>query len=447
MHPPTTFCAYSCAHSIVKSFYLVLIFLFILGSSPLQANNGEDEGLWYAVDDQGEPSVSLYYFWTLTCPNCKKAKPFLEQMEQTHPWLRIHAYELLENPENVELYQQFAGRLGGFAQAVPGFIFCRQMYLGYDNEDSMGAFLLDKLTECYSAVRDQGQLPTESGEEAPKAPISLPFIGPFDVSAMSLPALTLLIAGIDAFNPCAFFVLLFLLSLLVHAHSRTRMFIVGGVFVLFSGLAYFLFMAAWLNVFLLLGELQLLTIIAGIMAVAFATINIKDFFWFGKGVSLSIPETAKPGLFSRMRRLVNARQLSTMLVGTVTLAIVANSYELLCTVGFPMVYTRILTLKELSTTGYYLYLAFYNIVYVIPLALIVAVFTLSLGAHKLSEREGQILKLVSGLMMLGLGGLLLLAPELLNNALAALALIAFAIGASVIIVLIQKFFHGSVRNA
>ena len=205
---------------------------------------------------------------------------------------------------------------------------------------------------------------------------------------MSLPVLTLVLAGMDAFNPCAFFVLLFLLSLLVHAKSRTRMAIVGGTFVLFSGLVYFVFMAAWLNVFLIAGELRVITIIAGLLALTVAALNIKDFFWFKEGPSLSIPESAKPGLFKRMRGIVATGSLGPMLASTVLLAIVANSYELLCTAGFPMVYTRVLTLSQLDTWQYYAWLAVYNVIYVIPLLAIVFVFVKTMGARKLERERG-----------------------------------------------------------
>jgi uncharacterized membrane protein HdeD (DUF308 family) len=120
------------------------------------------------------------------------------------------------------------------------------------------------------------------------------------------------------------------------------------------------------------------------------------------------------------------------------LAIVANSYELLCTSGFPMVFTRILTLNDLTPPGYYLYLVFYNIIYVIPLMVIVLFFTKTLGARKLSEKEGRILKLVSGMMMLELGLLLLLAPDLLSHLLTAIGLIAMAISISASIIYFDK---------
>jgi hypothetical protein len=235
--------------------------------------------------------------------------------------------------------------------------------------------------------------------------------------------LTLVIAGLDAFNPCAFFVLLFLLSLLVNARSRGRMLLVGGVFVFFSGALYFLFMAAWLNLFLLTGGMPYVTLAAALLALLIAVLNIKDFFSHGQGPSLSIPDQAKPGLFQRMRTLISVERLPALLLGTVVLAIAANSYELLCTAGFPMVYTRILTLNQLSDVDYYLYLLIYNLIYVAPLLLIVLLFVYTMGRYKLSQRQGSLLKLLSGLMMLGLGVVLLVSPALLSNPLSGIVIL------------------------
>jgi hypothetical protein len=111
-----------------------------------------------------------------------------------------------------------------------------------------------------------------------------------------------------------------------------------------------------------------------------------------------------------MRDLLKANSITTVLLGTSILAIAANSYELLCTAGFPMVYTRLLTLNELGNFQYYAYLVLYNLIYVLPLLVIVVIFSFTLGAHKLSEQQGRFLKLLSGSMMLGLGLVMLFKP-------------------------------------
>jgi hypothetical protein len=205
------------------------------------------------------------------------------------------------------------------------------------------------------------------------------------------------------------------------------MLVIGGIFVAVSGLMYFAFMAAWLNVFQLFGHLAWVTLAAGALAVFVGMVNVKDFFAFEKGLTLSIPESRKPDIFRRTRGILGAENLPAMIAATAFLAIAANFYELLCTAGFPMVYTRLLTLADLSPAVRYGYLAFYNLIYVLPLAAIVAVFAGSLGARKLSEREGRLLKLLSGAMMLELGLLLLLAPERLSQVGIAFGLMAVAV--------------------
>ncbi|NTU49410.1 MAG: cytochrome C biosynthesis protein, partial [Desulfobulbaceae bacterium] len=272
------------------------------------------------------------------------------------------------------------------------------------------------------AAPQKTELPRKQQQET-STKETLPFIGVVDTARISLPVLTVVLAGLDGFNPCAFFVLLMLLSLMVHAQSRMRMLIVGGVFVFFSGFIYFLFMAAWLNLFMVTGRVNIITTVAGLVAVVIAIINIKDYFFFKQGVSLTISATAQASLLAKMRELIRTGSMGALVAGTVALAIMANLYELLCTAGFPMVFTRALTLQKLSTAQYYFYLVLYNIIYIIPLLVIVLVFAATLGSRKMTEEEGRILKLISGLMMLGLGGVLVLRPALLNSVTVSLGLI------------------------
>jgi len=427
---------------------IIAALLLLLG--PLAGADGTDpasDGFWYGTTADGAPTVRLYYFYSPTCPHCQAAKPFIEDLAGRKPWLEVNRYAVKDNPENARFYFGTAKSLGVEALSVPGFVFCRTVIIGYDSAATTGAELERAIDACRAeriAHPGAAAAPTTAGSanaggrpaiEAgdPGTALHLPIVGTVNAQALSLPVLTLVLAGMDAFNPCAFFVLLFLLSLLVHAKSRTRMSIVGGTFVLFSGIVYFVFMAAWLNVFLIAGELRVITIIAGLLALTVAALNVKDYFWFKEGPSLSIPEAAKPGLFKRMRAIVTTGSMGPMLASTVLLAIVANSYELLCTAGFPMVYTRALTLAKLESGQYYAWLAAYNVIYVLPLLAIVIVFVRTMGARKLSESEGRILKLVSGFMMLGFGLVLLFAPSLLTNTMASILVLALAVAAAVLV--------------
>lgn len=372
-----------------------------------------------------ETAVDLHVFWSLRCPHCLKALPELRQMAAEHPWLHLHDYEITQSPTNLQRFQDMALAHGETALAVPTLFYCGHMEVGWPDAAVQQAELLARLEACR-----QG---TAAIPPTVETTLNLPLLGEIRLADLSLPVLTILLAGLDAFNPCAFFVLLFLLSLLTHQHQRSRMLLIGGIFVLCSGVLYFAFMAAWLNVFLVVGNLAWITAAAGALALLIGALNLKDYFAFPHGPSLSISAERRADLFQRGRRLVQSGHLPTMLATTLLLASVANFYELLCTAGFPMVFTRLLTLREQDVAQHYAYLLLYNLIYILPLLLIVLAFVRTLGSRKLSEREGRLLKLLSGLMMFGLGLLLVIAPEQLDNPRQALLLPLAAVALTALI--------------
>ncbi len=403
------------------------------------------QGPWIEQDASGHVRVHLYFFWSETCPHCLEARPFVEAIPTERPWVILHSLEVARHPENARRFIALAESIGQTAEAVPTLIACGALEVGWDDAARTGAALLRRLDECRTQAMPGATPVTAPTPETAK--VRIPLLGEVATDSLSLPAFTVVLAGLDAFNPCAFFVLLFLLSLLAHQQDRRRMALIGGIFVLTSGLMYFAFMAAWLNVFQLLGALAWITLAAGLLAIVVGIINVKDFFAFERGITLSIPESRKLDIYRRARLILNAENLPALLGATILLAIAANFYELLCTAGFPMVYTRLLTLSELSAGARYAYLAFYNLIYVLPLALIVFVFVRTLGAHKLSEREGRLLKLLSGVMMLELGLLLAAAPALLNNLGVSAALLAIALGLTALAAWFTRHRGGQAESA
>lgn len=228
---------------------------------------------------------------------------------------------------------------------------------------------------------------------------------------MGLPLFTIAVGLIDGFNPCAMWVLLFLLSLLVNLRNRWKILAVAGTFVVISGVAYYAFMAAWLNIFQFVGLLRPAQIVLGAVGIIVGTIHVKDFFFFKKGVSLSIADSVKPGLLDRMRKIVMAESLLGAILGASILAVLVNIVELLCTAGLPAMYTGILSAQPIPPWQHYAYLFLYIIAYMFDDTLMVALVIVTLGKHKLQERGGRYLKLLSGAVILGIGCLMLLKPE------------------------------------
>ena len=257
--------------------------------------------------------------------------------------------------------------------------------------------------------------------------IHTPF-GKIDAQALSLPLLAIILGGADSFNPCAFFILIFLLNMLLYVGSRRRMLLVGGIFVTFSALFYMLFMFLMYEAFMKVQTREnvvLISIIAGCIILPMGIINIKDFFFFKKGISLSISEKRRVKIFRRIRELVRRESHLAIIFGAIILAATVNFYELLCTLGLPFTFTKILSQYsiEKGSLPFYMYIVLYNIVYVAPLITIVLIFVLTLGKRKLNEWQGRVMKLLSGMMLTIFGIFFLYNYKLLENPITPILLV------------------------
>ncbi|MBS0202512.1 MAG: hypothetical protein JSS49_06390 [Planctomycetes bacterium] len=253
-------------------------------------------------------------------------------------------------------------------------------------------------------------IPATPGITAPEV-VELPVLGSVRWRDWGFPAFTFAVGLIDGFNPCAMWVLLFLLSMLVNLRDRWKILAVAGTFVFISGAAYYAFMAAWLSIFEIVGFLRPAQITLGLIGITIGVINVKDFFAFKEGISLSIPESAKPGLYARIRRIVLAKSIGSAIAGASVVAVLVNIIELLCTAGLPAMYTSILNSQNLPWWQDHLYLLLYIIAYMFDDSLMVAGVVITLDKFKLQERGGRILKLISGVVVLALGLTMLLKPE------------------------------------
>lgn len=362
--------------------------------------------LWLVLTAGAAPSSAapacseITAFVRAGCPHCAAAKTYLHDLQARHPDLKVAYRDVQTDPEAFQHLAELNRRNGIDRLGVPSLAICDQLLVGFDRPETTGAAIEALITGA-------------DAEIARGSAINLPWLGSVSATGLGLPLFTVAVGLVDGFNPCAMWVLLFLLSVLVNVRRRSRILMVAGTFVLVSGVVYFAFMVAWLNVFMIVGFSRPLQLTLGVLALGIGVVHVKDFFALHRGPSLSIPEAAKPGLYARVRRVVHAENLWIALVGVILLAILVNFIELLCTAGLPALYTQILTLHGLSDWQYYGYLALYNLAYVFDDGVMVALAVVTLGRHKLQEREGRWLKLVSGALILVLGALLVAAPGLL----------------------------------
>ena len=377
----------------------------------------------------GKPAVGpaqvesdLEVFVRQGCPHCEKAKAYLAHLQERRPKLTITVHDIGEDSQALLRLKALAAKFNVTQLGIPAFYVRGELVVGFQSGETTGKHLEELLGRPPPDVGtpSEGTCPLEpdvpcppqaQSEVAGNPQITIPFFGDRTLPDLGLPLFTVSLGLLDGFNPCAMWVLLFLLALLANLQDRRKMFLLAGTFVLVSGIVYFAFMAAWLNVFLLIGYVRIIQVMMGGLAVGIGLVNVKEFWTFGQGLSLSIPESAKPGLYARVRKILAAEHVSQAMLGILVLAILVNMIEFVCTAGFPALFTQVLSQQGLTTWEYYGYLGLYNLAYIADDSVMVTIAVVSLSHRKLQEREGRWLKLVSGLVMLGLGVFLLFAPE------------------------------------
>ena len=349
------------------------------------------------------------------CPRCAEASQVLAALQAERPTLSVAVYDVGIDPAARARLRARAAEAGVAAPGVPAFHVRGRLLVGLLDRDSTAARLRAALDELpVDAAAGEVCSPDEAACPEPPDAIVLPIFGRVSAGELGLPLFTVIVGLVDGFNPCAMWVLLFLLSLLVNLRSRPRMAIIAGTFVVISGIVYFAFMAAWLSFFFVVGVSRGVAQVLGLVAVLVGVIHVKDFFAFGKGPSLSIPASAKPKIYARVRRIVNAENLTGGVIAAAGLAFLVNLVELLCTAGLPALYTSVLASRKLSWPAYHAYLGLYNAAYMLDDTIVLLIAVVTLGKHKLQERGGRVLKLISGLVMLALGLTMWIAPDWLG---------------------------------
>lgn len=368
-------------------------------------------------------------FWTSTCPHCAKAKTFLEGLAARDESIRLSSRELGSDAENERAFLSLTEHFRIHPPAVPLIVVGERRFVGFDSDATTGKEIVAAVAACRrtrcadlaaqvisggpgAAIADQrpGKSATPAGAPVPQS-ITLPLIGELRLADLSLPVLTIALAAIDGFNPCAMWVLVFLIGLLLGIHDPVRMWSYGAVFLLTSALVYFAFLAAWLNVFLWLGSLGWVKIVIGLFALGAGGYYLWQFV---SNPSAACPVTStgeRQAIMTRLKTAVAERSFLLAILGIVVLAAAVNLIELLCSAGIPAVYTQVLALSDLPLAAYYGYLALYILVFLIDDAVVFVTAMVTLRAAGLTAQYARYSHLIGGVVMGVIGVLLLLRPD------------------------------------
>ena len=357
----------------------------------------------------------VYFFYSPTCSACAKEKPFLDSLEAKYPELEIKRLAVFEK-ENAEFlksfYQDYDVPLR--VQGLVPITFIGERYFPGFSED-----ISQEIEEEILVLLGEEMEPLPDNPDLLDT-IKIPFLGEFKTHNFS-PLLSAIVLGsLDGFNACAMVALGFLLAVLISTGVRKRVFLIGGTFILVSGMVYFVFIAAWLNLFLCLTHISFLTVLIGIIIILFSVFLLKDYF---QGVICKLCQIEEKEniltkfqgkLFEKIKRFSDPKiSLPLMIGGVALVAAGVNMVELCCSFGFPLAFTKILTSWNLSTPSYYFYLLIYVIFYMLDDFLIFILAVSTLRITQASEKYLRIIKLISGILLFILGFLMLIKPELL----------------------------------
>ncbi len=386
-------------------------------------------------------SLVIYMFSSDRCPHCRAQEPFLEGLADANPAVEFQRLEVRATREYHDLFRAMAEAHGIDAGSVPAVFVGGQAWVG-DSPGVRSAISAHLQTCLAQGCPDSQALTPEQAAHGPMAPastLSLPLVGEINLAVQPLAVATVLVAFIDGFNPCSLWVLTILLALVIHSGSRRRVVIVGVTFLLVTASIYGVFIAGVFSVLQFLAYLQWVYWLVAAFALVFAVVNIKDYFWFKRGLSFTIDDKHKPGMFKRMRGLLKeGRSVPALMGATVLMAAGIALIELPCTAGFPVIWSSLIAGSEVTWTYFVWLLALYLLVYLSIELVVFGVAVVSLRMDRFEERHGRILKLVGGLVMLVLALLLLFAPDVMQDIGATVIAFGIAVGLALLIIIVHR---------
>jgi len=250
-------------------------------------------------------------------------------------------------------------------------------------------------------------------EEEEEEVFNAPVFGDFNARSISLPLLAMVVGAIDGFNPCALWILAFLITMLFNIPDKRKRWILGLAFILTSGVVYFFLMVAWLNLAVFLTQITIIRMLISIFAIAFGMYSIYKFIKsLDEAVGCDVTTNKQRNkIAERLKNIVGQKSFPLAVLGIILLSASVNLLEALCSVGLPLMFTQVLALNELSRIQYGLYLGLYILFFMLNELLIFSIAMKTMSIKAISNRYTKYANLIGGVIMVLLGLLMALRPE------------------------------------
>ena len=371
------------------------------------------------ISVSAKEKVNLYLFHSETCVHCQAEIKYLKELEKKYDNLKIHLYEVDRHKDNAEIMNNVKKQLKIDSPNVPFTVIGNYYYIGFSDGIGDG---IEELVKKFSNESETDMVkPILEGKEVPKLKMVNGDINTINVAGkeinpkeLSLPVLSVVLGAIDGFNPCAMWVLIFLISMLFNMKDRKKMWFLGITFLTTSAIIYMLFMFAWLGIATtLLTKVTWFRYLIALVALIGAFLNLKGFYKSikeGTGCEV-VDKNKRKKIMGKIKKITSEKSFILAILGVIVLAASVNVIELACSAGIPVLFTNVLALNNTTMLQTIIYVAIYILFFLIDDIIVFLIAMLTLNIKAISTRYTKYSHLIGGILMLLIGLLMILKPE------------------------------------
>ena len=362
--------------------------------------------------------VTVNLFYGQECPHCESEQQYLTKLKKQYgDNVRIKKYEVWHNKSNSDLLAKVRKKLNNDDRGVPYTVIGTTDMTGFNDniasdikklvQENMKSPDIDAVSYI---VNDK---PIKKVKKSEDTHVSIPWLGSVDAKSVSLPLISIIIGLVDGFNPCAMWVLLLLISMLLTMKDKRRKWILGIVFLVTSAVVYLFFMVAWLQIAVSAMQQVLLRIVIAIIAMVAAIINLRSYFKEKDNPNGCVvtDDTKRQKIFKKIKKFTTEKSFILAILGVITLAFTVNLVELACSAGLPLLFTSVLAMNDLSGMQYAFYMFIYIFFFLIDDLIVFIIAMKTLEVTGISTKYNKYSHLIGGLIMLLIASLLILKPE------------------------------------
>ena len=371
--------------------------------------------------------VNIYLFHSKTCPHCREEIAMLDDLVKEYENVKVYKYEISDK-DNSALLAKAAEIYNTKITSVPFTVIGTKTFSGYNSDNSKKKFVgaIEYYTKYgyhdeFADYLNHGQPSFTIDKNAPDIneylsdygnyTFNLPIFGEVNTKNLALPIIAVIMGSIDGFNPCAMWILIFLITMLIGIKDKKRMWILGISFIATSGIVYFLIMLAWLNIAVVAANIGIIRAIIGIVAIIGGLISLKGLF-SKKEVGCEVTSDKKrKQIMAKIKKFTKEKSLIIAVLGVITLAVSVNLIELACSLGFPVMFGQILAINNVNIVERILYILIYILFFLIDDIIIFVIAATSFKVTAFSTRYSRYSKIIGGIILLIIGILMIFKPE------------------------------------